>query len=91
MPDIIEPAGQLTIGMISDGAAQADIDTFNSLFGSLPILGSIQETGGWQDVSAFYGQGAGFAYVQSDIPEPVSLSILGMGVLGLGVARRPRA
>ncbi len=87
-PDVANP-GQLAVGMISDGAAQSDIDIFSALFGGLPILGSIEETNQWQDVSAFYNQDPGFAYVVSDA-EPVSWGILGIGLLGLGVARRRR-
>lgn len=59
------------------------------------FIGSLTETGGWQDVSAFYGLPAGSALVVSDfgaepVSEPTSLALLGASLLGLGLALHRR-
>ncbi len=51
---------------------------------------SIEETGKWQDVSGYFGQGPGFAQVISDVPEPAvwAMMILGVGMVGGALRRR---
>ncbi len=61
---------------------------------------TIKETGKWQDVSAFFGQAAGFAQVISDVdagvkggvpePAPWTMMIAGLGLAGAGLRRRRR-
>jgi hypothetical protein len=81
----------LDIAFISDGAAIADIGTFNAFAAGLGILGSVAENGLWQDVSAFFGVPAGSAFAQSDVeqvPEPGSLALLGAALIGFAALRR---
>jgi hypothetical protein len=75
---------------ISDGAGLLEQGAFAIFSLGLPILGQITESGDWQDVSGFYGVGAGHFYVQSDVeaPEPASLAVLGTALAGLVVIRR---
>ena len=54
--------GELLIGMISDGASQADINTFNTDFSGAngTVLGILTETGLSQDVTAFFSADPSF-------------------------------
>jgi hypothetical protein len=83
----------LDLAFISDGALAEDIANFNAFAAGLPFVGSLGETGAWQDVSAFFGVGAGSIFVQSEadataVPEPASLVLLGTALLGLAAVRR---
>jgi hypothetical protein len=52
---------------------------------SFTFIGSLVETGGWQDVSSFYGLAPGSAQVVSDF-SPVPTPIAGAGLPGLILA-----
>ena len=85
--------GHLDISFVSDGAT---LDELTQFFGGISTnVSMMPETGQWQDVSSTFGQAAGFAFVQSDIdtvvPEPISLSLFGAGLLGSAAARRRKA
>ena len=58
--------GRYSVYFISDGAGpvlQAGFDLFAI---GLNVLGTIPETGLWQDISGFFNVAAGHIYVQSD-------------------------
>ena len=84
-------SGQLDLWFVSDDASSGELATF---FANVSTnVSFLAETGTLQDVSATFGQSAGFAQVQSDIdavtvPEPLTLSLFGSGLVGLGALRR---
>ena len=50
-------------------------------------LGTLAETGDWQLAE---NTNPDQYYIQSDIPEPATMAVLGVSFLGLGFARRKR-
>ena len=82
---------ELFIGMVSDGASAADIATFFAAFSgdNGNTLASLTETGRSQDVTRFFSADPTFnVQVVSDVPEPVTIAVLGVGLLGLSLVRR---
>jgi len=83
--------GQLNLWFVSEDASANE---FASFFANVSTnVSFLAETGLLQDVSSTFGQSAGFAQVQSDIdavtvPEPLTLSLFGSGLVGLGALRR---
>jgi hypothetical protein len=90
--------GHLDISFVSDGATATELALFFDGFAGLlrgvsTNVSFLAETGLWQDVSSVFGQNAGFAFVQSsiDTPEPVTLSLFGVGLCGVVAIRRRRS
>jgi hypothetical protein len=84
---------ELDAGMISDGASIAFQSGFLSVFASAFASGNMAtlvETGAAQDVSFVFGQPPDFAAVESDVSEPATPAVLGVGFAGLGIVRRRR-
>ena len=77
---------------LSGGASPQEDATFFSTVVSNVVIGPT-ENGQWQDISSDFGVSAQTFWVQSDldIPEPTSLTLLGMGLVGLFVLRRKYA
>ena len=76
----------VNVYFISDGATADELSQFVA---STNVM-RISETGQWQDVSSFFGQGAGFAQVVSDVPEPAAWALMIAGFAGLGMVLRRR-
>jgi hypothetical protein len=79
--------GLINAYFISDGATASEVSRFVTSTRTM----SIEETGSFQDVSAFFGQANGFAQITSDldVPEPTiwALLILGFGAIGSAIRR----
>jgi hypothetical protein len=76
--------GHVNAYAISDGASSAEW----ALFVVSARSTGLTETGGWQDVSAFFGQAPGFAKILSDVPEPRTWAMLLLGAGALGALAR---
>jgi len=69
-------------------ASDPDLQNLDQL--GIPEFGRLTETGGLQDVSQFFGQAPNSIMVASDlnIPEPSTLVLAGLGMLGVALWRR---
>ncbi len=79
--------GHVDIGFISDGYSTTELALFNAAI-DLTTTSYLLETGGWQNVSGDFGTGGVTAYIQSDVPEPLTLSLFGAGLAGAAALRR---
>src|SRR3954447_24879036 len=79
--------GRYSVYFISDGASSVFQAGFDLFALGLNVLGALQETGGWQDLSGCFNVAAGHIFVQSDteVPEPASLAIIGSALIGFAV------
>ena len=87
---VFDNGGQVDVYYLSEAASPAEIATFNAATTGLSVLGTITETGHWQDVSSYFGQPSGFVNIQSDVPEPGAwaLMLAGFGLAGTALRRR---
>lgn len=81
---LVSTNGHVDAYFISDGASALELSSFVKSPRSMGIV----ETGNWQDVSAFFGQGAGFAQILSDVPEPATWAMMLVGFGAIGVTLR---
>jgi hypothetical protein len=80
--------GHLDIFFVSDGASPSELATFFSNVST--NVSFLAETGAFQDVSSTFNMPSGSVFVQSDldVPEPLTLSLFGAGLVGAAAMRR---